>query len=101
MLPFTNSKPISMWWYVYILQCSDGKTYTGCTSTLRKRISRHKEGEVLSTKKRLPVKLAVVIAFPDKYNAFTFEKYLKSGSGRAFANRHFLKTIKDSSTDRN
>jgi putative endonuclease len=33
--------------------------------------------------------LHVVIAFSDEARAIRFERYLKSGSGRAFAKRHF------------
>jgi predicted GIY-YIG superfamily endonuclease len=77
-------------WYVYILKCADGKHYTGCTSNLKERFSRHQNGLVESTKSRLPVELIIYIAFTDKYKAFFFEKYLKSGSGRAFANKRFL-----------
>jgi hypothetical protein len=36
-----------------------------------------------------PWKLVVQIGFEDKVKAFAFEKYLKSGSGRAFAKKHF------------
>jgi putative endonuclease len=81
-------------WHVYLLKCSDGKTYTGCTGDLKKRISRHAKGQVLFTKTRLPVSLVTVITFCDKYQAFLFEKYLKSGSGRAFANKRFLRPPK-------
>jgi predicted GIY-YIG superfamily endonuclease len=77
-------------WYVYILLCSDGKHYTGCTSDLKDRLSRHNSGQVDSTKCKLPVKLIYFSAFPDKYKAFEFEKYLKSGSGRAFAKKHLI-----------
>jgi len=77
-------------WYVYILKCADGKHYTGCTSNLKERISKHKNGQVESTKSRRPVELIIYIAFTDKYKAYNFEKYLKSGSGRAFANKRFL-----------
>ena len=77
-------------WYVYILRCADGKTYTGCTSDLKQRMQRHKLGQVQFTKSRLPVELVIYIAFKDKYKAYFFEKYLKSGSGRAFANKRFL-----------
>jgi putative endonuclease len=77
-------------WYVYILKCADGKHYTGCTSDLKKRLSLHQDGLVKSTRPRLPVELIIYIAFTDKYKAFFFEKYLKSGSGRAFANKRFL-----------
>jgi hypothetical protein len=31
----------------------------------------------------------VTIHFPDEQRALDFERYLKSGSGRAFARRHF------------
>jgi predicted GIY-YIG superfamily endonuclease len=74
-------------WYVYILQCADGHPYTGCTSDLKKRIQRHQAGQVESTKPRIPVTLVTYIGFSDKYKAFSFEKYLKSGSGRAFARK--------------
>lgn len=77
-------------WYVYILKCADGNHYTGCTGDLRERMNRHRNGEVQSTKFRRPVKLLIYIAFADKYKAFFFEKYLKSGSGHAFANKRFL-----------
>jgi predicted GIY-YIG superfamily endonuclease len=76
--------------YVYILKCSDGNHYTGCTSDLKVRFSRHQNGLVQSTKSRRPVELLIYIAFADKYKAYFFEKYLKSGSGKAFANKRFL-----------
>jgi len=75
--------------YVYILFCEDKDYYTGCTISLKERLERHNKGEVLATRDRLPVKLASYIVFSDKYKAFKFEKYLKSGSGRAFFKRHF------------
>jgi putative endonuclease len=77
-------------WTVYILNCSDGKLYTGCTHNLDERLIRHKRGEVLATRSRLPVSLLLTITFYDKYKAYEFEKYLKSGSGRTFALRHFV-----------
>ena len=42
-----------------------------------------------ATAKRLPVELDFYFAINDKYRAFEFEKYLKSGSGRAFMKKHF------------
>ncbi len=79
---------------VYILKCSDSSHYTGCTSDFDARLDRHKRGLVKSTKYRLPVKPEVIINFEDKYKAFFFEKYLKTGSGRAFAKRHFLRDFR-------
>lgn len=74
---------------VYILKCADGKLYTGCTENLEKRLDSHHKGYVPATKPRRPIKLSTYIVFSDKYKAFTFEKYLKSGSGRAFIKKHF------------
>jgi predicted GIY-YIG superfamily endonuclease len=73
---------------VYFLHCKDGRPYIGCTSDLRARVTRHQNGQVPSTSKRLPVKLVFYFAVNDKYKAFKFEKYLKSGSGRAFIIKH-------------
>ncbi|MCX6816599.1 MAG: GIY-YIG nuclease family protein [Candidatus Beckwithbacteria bacterium] len=75
-------------YYVYILLCFDGEPYTGCTDNLKERIERHKKGYVPATKDRLPIKLISYFAFSNKYTAFNFEKYLKSGSGRAFMKKH-------------
>jgi len=77
-------------WFVYILRCSDGNLYTGCTSDIDDRLTRHNSGQVPATKLKLPVVLITYIAFSDKYKAFEFEKYLKGGSGRAFLNRHLI-----------
>lgn len=75
-------------YYVYVLICNDNRSYIGCTDDLRSRITRHQKGNVPATSKRLPVKLHTYFAFYDKYVAFDFEKYLKSGSGRAFLKKH-------------
>ena len=81
-----------MFYYVYTLKCKDG-FYVGCTSDLKERITRHQKGHVPATIKRLPVELVAYFAFKDKYVAFEFEKYLKSGSGRAFIKKHLNKKV--------
>jgi predicted GIY-YIG superfamily endonuclease len=73
-----------MVWTVYILRCNDGKYYVGCTVNLTERIKRHTRGSCQYTKCRLPVEIITYTVFNNKYSAFHFEKYLKSGSGRAF-----------------
>lgn len=75
-------------YYIYILKCLNGQTYTGCTDNLKERLERHQKGYVPATKPLLPVKLVSYFALPNKYIAFNFEKYLKSGSGRAFLKKH-------------
>ena len=75
---------------VYILKCSDEKPYTGCTENLEERLQRHNNGYVPATENRRPIRLVTYIVFDDKYKAFRFEKYLKSGSGRAFINKHLI-----------
>ncbi|MBI5371843.1 MAG: GIY-YIG nuclease family protein [Sphingobacteriales bacterium] len=77
-------------YHVYILRCADGTYYTGCTSNLNNRLLRHQTGDVSYTKSRLPVTLVVSCSFTNKYKAFEFEKYLKTGSGAAFRNKHLL-----------
>ena len=75
---------------VYIFLCNDGTYYTGCTGNLEERLSRHQNGYVDSTKIKLPVKLVFYSTFFDKGKAFEFEKYLKSGSGITFRNKHLI-----------
>jgi putative endonuclease len=76
--------------YVYILKCKDDGFYTGCTEDLKARIARHQHGYVPATKGRLPVVLVYYSAFLDNHKAFEFEKYLKTGSGRAFMLKRLL-----------
>ena len=75
---------------VYIIKCSNDTFYVGCTSNLESRLKRHSKGRVISTRNRLPIELITHINFTDKYKAYDFEKYLKSGSGRAFMNKRFV-----------
>ncbi len=72
---------------VYILQSLEDpdRHYIGVTADLRGRLQKHNAGEVSHTSKFAPWVIKTYIAFVDKTRAFAFEKYLKSGSGRAFA----------------
>jgi len=74
-------------YYVYSLKCKDGY-YVGCTDNLTARLERHTKGQVPATSDRLPLTLDFYFAIRDKYKAYALEKYLKSGSGRAFINKH-------------
>ena len=76
-------------YYVYSLKCIDG-FYVGCTDDLKARYERHQKGMVPATANRRPIVLDFYFAINDKYKAFEFEKYLKSGSGRAFTIKHLI-----------
>ena len=76
-------------WYVYILKCADGKSYTGYTKDLNDRLNRHHRGSVPATKNRRPLDLITYVAFTDQYQAIFYEKYLKTGSGRAILSKRF------------
>ncbi len=76
--------------YVYILKCSNNTFYTGCTNNLEDRVTRHNKGQIHYTKDKTPVELIAYTAFYDKYKAYEFEKYLKTGSGIAFRNKRLI-----------
>ena len=78
-------------YYVYILQSQKSKSYyTGTTENLKERLKDHKWCTVKTTKANGPYKLVWYCVFTDKQKAYAFEKYLKSGSGRAFMKRHLI-----------
>jgi len=72
--------------YVYILQSLAGDHfYTGITDDLEARLLKHNSGGVPHTSKLRPWRFNTYVAFTDEARATAFEKYLKTGSGRAFA----------------
>jgi predicted GIY-YIG superfamily endonuclease len=75
--------------YVYILKSQDSEHfYVGITDDVPARLAKHNAGEVSHTSKYRPWRLKTYIAFSNQQQAVAFEKYFKSGSGRAFAKRH-------------
>ncbi|HVV80620.1 MAG TPA: GIY-YIG nuclease family protein [Pseudolabrys sp.] len=75
--------------YVYLIESlsSDGERYVGLTTDLKRRLQEHNTGKSYHTSKFRPWRLATYVAFSDRAKAESFELYLKSGSGHAFANR--------------
>ena len=63
--------------------------YIGCTSNLKQRFAAHNNGKSIHTNKFKPWLLVGYFAFSNKAKAIDFECYLKSSSGRSFANKHF------------
>ena len=76
--------------YVYLIESvSDPvRRYVGLTADLRQRMDEHNSGKSLHTAKYMPWRVITYIAFSDKSKAEAFERYLKSGSGHAFARKH-------------
>ncbi|WP_338829876.1 GIY-YIG nuclease family protein [Bradyrhizobium sp. 27S5] len=76
--------------YVYVLESLDAQHfYVGTTDDVHARLAKHNAGEVPHTSKYGPWRLRTYVAFSDQKLAVAFERYLKSGSGRAFAKKHF------------
>ena len=78
--------------YVYVLKSLKTKTfYKGFTNNLERRIRQHEQGQCLSTKKLLPLKLVHVEICNSRKEARQMEKYLKSGYGREIIDELFTK----------
>jgi putative endonuclease len=75
--------------YVYLLQsiAFPDESYTGLTDDLRTRFKEHNSGKSPHTAKFKRWRLVTYSAFSDEAKAVAFERYLKTGSGRAFAKK--------------
>jgi predicted GIY-YIG superfamily endonuclease len=65
----------------------------GGSVPLPPRLRAHNEGLSLQTSRHRPWRMLVVIEFDEEEPAMKFERYLKTGSGREFARRHFRQTV--------
>lgn len=95
-------------YYIYILECSDGLLYTGITNDLERRLLEHKRGlnKNCFTYKRRPLRLIFNQEFNDVIQAITFEKKIKKWSAkkkRALANNQFdmLKLLSECKNETN
>jgi predicted GIY-YIG superfamily endonuclease len=77
--------------YVYLLESIScpGQHYIGITTDFQTRLKEHNAGRSSHTAGFRPWRTVVVIRFDESRKANAFEKYLKTGSGHAFAKRHF------------
>lgn len=77
--------------FVYIIRsdADPSRHYTGITNDVAARLEWHNHGPCGCTVQNRPWSLVVAIEFLAEPAARRFEKYLKSGSGRAFSKRHF------------
>jgi predicted GIY-YIG superfamily endonuclease len=76
---------------VYILQSEldPERYYVGVTYKLDLRLEEHNAGLDTYSRKFKPWRVKTAIYFRESNKAFLFERYLKTGSGRAFIKRHF------------
>jgi predicted GIY-YIG superfamily endonuclease len=81
---------------VYILKSITfaDEHYVGVTSDVAARLAADNAGLTPSTVKHRPWRRLVVIEFDEEPPAIAFERYLKTGSGREFARRHFRQTVR-------
>jgi len=71
-----------MYW-VYVLKSEEGKSYTGMTSNLERRIREHNSGHTKSTKNRIWI-IVYMEEVKERLHARKREKYLKSAAGRRY-----------------
>jgi predicted GIY-YIG superfamily endonuclease len=75
--------------HILVSETDPSSHYTGCTTDLPGRLKKHNQGGVSQTEKYRPRRIETVVRFTLADKARAFETYLKSGSGREFARRHF------------
>jgi predicted GIY-YIG superfamily endonuclease len=78
--------------FVYIIRSVNHpeRRYVGLTADVATRLSAHNAGQNRSTAQWRPWAVDVSIEFRSEQMAMRFERYLKSGSGHAFAACHFV-----------
>ena len=77
-------------WYVYLLRSlkRQDRTYVGVTNDVPSRVKKHNDSGTKYTATHRPWELSGYIAVGDKSKAVELERYLKAGSGQAWARRH-------------
>lgn len=77
--------------YVYLIESIShpSQRYIGLTNDLQNRLAKHNEGGSPHTSEYTPWHIVTALRFSDDQRARDFERYLKTGSGRAFASKHF------------
>jgi predicted GIY-YIG superfamily endonuclease len=77
--------------YVYLIQSKTfpEQRYIDFTTDLKTRIDTHNARGSVHTSKYEPWKLIGYHAFSEKRRAQEFEYYLKTGSGKALANKRY------------
>ena len=82
--------------FVYILKSvvDPNEYYVGVTADPDARLRAHTAGLSAHTPHHRPWRTLVCVEFDEEQPALQFERYLKTGSGREFARRHFRQTVR-------
>ena len=77
-------------YYTYVIETVDEPKhyYVGFSEDLTARMAHHNAGRSTHTAKHRPWKLVWYAAFANRTKAESFERYLKTASGRAFQKKH-------------
>jgi putative endonuclease len=77
-------------YFVYFLRSINNskQTYVGYTTNIDQRLETHNSGGSVHTSKYKPWNMVTYVAFDSEEKAKSFEKYVKVGSGNAWAKKH-------------
>jgi len=84
---------LKKYWVYVLISLVDQKFYVGFTTDLKRRLSEHTNGLVISTKHRLPLKLVHYEYFINREDALAREKFFKSGFGRTQLRQSLKRTM--------
>jgi putative endonuclease len=80
--------------YIYVLQSlKDDGFYTAYSDDLKRRLAEHGNGDVISTRNRLPVKLVYYEASCNQQDALHREKFLKTAWGKRYVKTRLRKYL--------
>ena len=82
-------------YYVYILSLKDNNLYTGATSNLKRRYNEHRNGKIISTRNKRPLKLIHYEAHLLKSDASRREKFLKTTEGKRLLRQQIKNCLLD------
>ncbi len=78
--------------YVYLLRSVNNpeKVYVGFTTDIDRRLNEHNSGSQIYSRRYAPWELLTYITFNERSLATSFEKYLKTSSGKAFLKKRLI-----------
>jgi putative endonuclease len=77
-------------YFVYCIRSINNseQTYIGYATDVSQRLKTHNSGGSIHTAKYMPWVMVTYVAFDSLEKAKSFEKYIKFGSGNAWAKKH-------------